>query len=131
VPLAWAQTQTNLGNALQSLGERESGTVRLQEAVEAYRAALEERTRARVPLDWAYSQQELAHALELLAERRRDAALLSEALVCIRGAAEVYRNNGVTFWLSITETSADRMQAKLVAMNAGMSPAASSAGSGR
>ena len=43
-------TQMNLGNALQTLGERESGTARLEEAVAAYRAALEERTRARVPL---------------------------------------------------------------------------------
>jgi hypothetical protein len=45
VPLDWAMTQNNLGNALRTLGERESGTARLQEAVAAYRAALEERTR--------------------------------------------------------------------------------------
>jgi hypothetical protein len=31
----------NLGNALSALGERESGTARLEEAVLAYRAALE------------------------------------------------------------------------------------------
>jgi exonuclease VII small subunit len=41
-PLQWAMTQTNLGNALISLGERESGTARLEEAVAVYRAALEE-----------------------------------------------------------------------------------------
>ena len=35
-------TQNNLGNALATLGERESGTARLEEAVAAYRAALEE-----------------------------------------------------------------------------------------
>jgi hypothetical protein len=46
-------TQMNLGNALQTLGERESGAARLEEAVAAYRAALEEWTRDRVPLDWA------------------------------------------------------------------------------
>ena len=39
VPLDWATTQNNLGNALQTLGERESGTARLEEAVAAYRAA--------------------------------------------------------------------------------------------
>jgi hypothetical protein len=48
----WAQTQNNLGNAL---GQRESETARLEEAVAAYRAALEERTRERVPLYWAES----------------------------------------------------------------------------
>jgi hypothetical protein len=35
---------------LLTLGERESGTARLEEAVAAYRAALEEGTRERVPL---------------------------------------------------------------------------------
>jgi hypothetical protein len=44
----WATTQNNLGGALETLGERESGTARLEEAVTAYRAALEERTRERV-----------------------------------------------------------------------------------
>jgi hypothetical protein len=34
--------QNNLGVALSGLGERESGTARLEEAVVAYRAALEE-----------------------------------------------------------------------------------------
>jgi hypothetical protein len=42
VPLQWAMTQMNLGTALRTLGERESGTARLREAVAAYRAALEE-----------------------------------------------------------------------------------------
>jgi hypothetical protein len=40
--LDWAAAQNDLGNALQSLGERENGTARLEEAVAAYRAALEE-----------------------------------------------------------------------------------------
>jgi hypothetical protein len=49
VPLQWAATQNNLGGALIGLGERESGEsgiARLQEAVVAFRAALEERTRS-------------------------------------------------------------------------------------
>ena len=47
-------------------GERESGTARLEEAVAAYRAALEERTRERVPLDWATTQNNLGTALSTL-----------------------------------------------------------------
>ena len=46
-----------------ALGERESGTARLEEAVAAYRAALEEWTRERVPLDWAMTQNNLGNAL--------------------------------------------------------------------
>src|ERR1017187_5000646 len=41
--LDWALTQNNLGKALESLGESETGTGLLHQAVEAYRAALEER----------------------------------------------------------------------------------------
>ena len=44
MPLDWAMTENNLGTALWKLGERESGTARLGEAVAAFRAALEERT---------------------------------------------------------------------------------------
>ena len=63
-PLDWAGTQNNLGNALAMLGERESGTARLAEAVAAFRAALEVLTRHRVPLDWAKTQNNLGNALE-------------------------------------------------------------------
>ena len=59
MPLDWAMTQNNLGTALSTLGERESGTARLEEAVAAYRAALQERTRERLPLDWAATQNNL------------------------------------------------------------------------
>jgi hypothetical protein len=40
VPLDWAQTQNNLGNALEKLDERESGTVHLTEALAAWEACL-------------------------------------------------------------------------------------------
>ena len=63
VPLEWARTQMNLGNALVRLGEREAGTARLEEAVAAFRLALEEMTRERVPLDWAMTQMNLGIAL--------------------------------------------------------------------
>ena len=42
VPLDWAMTQNNLGIALLRLGERESGTAKLEEAVAAFREALKE-----------------------------------------------------------------------------------------
>jgi hypothetical protein len=66
LPLDWAAAQNNLGNALLRLGDRESGTKRLGEAVAAYRAALEERTRERVPLAWAVTQSNLGNALRVL-----------------------------------------------------------------
>ena len=47
VPLDWAMTQNNLGNALLTLGQRETGTTKLEEPVAAYREALKERSRRR------------------------------------------------------------------------------------
>jgi hypothetical protein len=49
--------------------ERESVTARLEQAVDAYRAALEEWTRERLPLDWAGTQINVGVALETLGER--------------------------------------------------------------
>jgi tetratricopeptide (TPR) repeat protein len=63
VPLDWATSQNNLGLALRTLGERESGTERLDEAIVAFRDALKERTRERVPLQWAETQNGLGFAL--------------------------------------------------------------------
>jgi len=80
VPLDWATTQNNIGNALRMLGGRESGTARLEEAVVAYRSALEERTRERVPLDWATTQNNLGNALHSLGERESGTARLEEAV---------------------------------------------------
>ena len=71
VPLQWAMTQYNLGAALTSLGERESGTGRLEDAVVAYRAALSEFARERVPLQWEATQKNLDRALKALADRTR------------------------------------------------------------
>ncbi|HEY1363700.1 MAG TPA: tetratricopeptide repeat protein, partial [Xanthobacteraceae bacterium] len=88
VPLDWAGTQNNLGNALMTLGERESGTARLEEAVAACRAALEERTRDRVPLDWAMTQTNLGNALQRLGERESGTARLEEAVAAYRAALE-------------------------------------------
>jgi hypothetical protein len=94
VPLDWTRTQSNLGNALFSVGEREFGTAKLEEAVAAYREALEERTRERVPLDWARSFGNQGVTLMLIAERREDAAMAETALSQINTAFETMRDGG-------------------------------------
>lgn len=89
VPLDWAMTQNNLGNALQTLGQRETGTARLLEAVAAYRLALDERTRERAPLLWAATQNNLGNALVMQGVHARDPDLLREALNCLKDARAV------------------------------------------
>jgi hypothetical protein len=87
-------SQMNLGNALLTLGERKPGTARLEEAVAAYRSALEEWTRERVPLDWAMSQMNLGIAHGLLGERARDRETLALARAEIQAAWGLYRESG-------------------------------------
>jgi tetratricopeptide (TPR) repeat protein len=74
--------------AFRRLGERESesGTARLEEAVAAFRAALEERTRERVPLQWAMTQNNLGAALSMLSGRESGTARLEEAVAAYRDA---------------------------------------------
>jgi tetratricopeptide (TPR) repeat protein len=107
--------QNNLGNALWTIGERESSAVRLEEAVAACRAALEEWTRERVPLQWATdaragaaamgdgakmlvhpsvksppvaTQNNLGNALFRLGERESGAVWLQEAVAAYPAALE-------------------------------------------
>ncbi|MGH6864503.1 MAG: hypothetical protein ACRECN_09625 [Methylocella sp.] len=94
MPLQWARTQMNLGVALATLGERESGTARLTEAVAAYRDTLQENTRERVPLQWAMSTGNQGVALMLLAERRRDAKMAKLAVQQIEAAFTTLRDGG-------------------------------------
>jgi len=89
VPLDWATTKNNLGDALRILGGRESGTTRLEEAISAFRAALEERTRERAQLDWAETQSNLGSTLSELGERESNTTRLQEAVNAFRAASEV------------------------------------------
>ena len=84
----WAETQNNLGNALSALGHRERGIVRLEEAVAAYRAALEEWTRDQEPLAWAIAQTNLGNALTMLGERESGTARLEEAVAAYRAVLQ-------------------------------------------
>jgi hypothetical protein len=79
----WAMTQNNLGAALADLGARAGDTAALQDAVTAYRAALEVRTREASPMDWAGTQNNLGAALATSAPARASA---QDAVTAFRGA---------------------------------------------
>jgi tetratricopeptide (TPR) repeat protein len=68
VPLDWAQTQTNLGLALATLGARESGTAHLTAAVAAWEACLTV-TASNWPQAWV--QQVRSHIDQARAESAR------------------------------------------------------------
>jgi tetratricopeptide (TPR) repeat protein len=86
MPLDWAEAQSNLGAALSELGQRESGTAKLEEALGAYRAALTEQTRERAPLEWASTQNLIGVALLGLGQRETGTEKLKEAVAAHREA---------------------------------------------
>jgi tetratricopeptide (TPR) repeat protein len=90
-----ATRQDYLGIALATLGERERGTARLEEAVAAHREALKERTRDRMPLDWATTQNNLGIALGRLGERASGTARLDEAVLAFREALKEWTRERV------------------------------------
>jgi tetratricopeptide (TPR) repeat protein len=71
-PLDWAMTQNNLGAALLRLGERESGTARLEEAVAAYREAQVVWTGAAVPKSWRDKVKEVIESTLTEIAKRND-----------------------------------------------------------
>jgi tetratricopeptide (TPR) repeat protein len=81
---------SNLGNALSELGEREGGAERLEEAVAAHRAALQEYTRERAPSEWAMTQNNLGNALLSLGEPEGATVRLEEAVAAYRAALQEY-----------------------------------------
>jgi tetratricopeptide (TPR) repeat protein len=87
------------------LGQRESGTARVEEAVTAYRDALKERTRERVPLDWAATQSNLGNALRTLGERESGTARLEEAVTAFRDALKEYTRERVSLQWAMTQNN--------------------------
>ena len=90
-------TQNNLGNVLRTLGAREVGTERLEQAVDACRAALEVCTREREPLPWALAQSSLGNTLATLGEREGSTECLGKAVDAYRAALNVYTRERVPF----------------------------------
>ena len=115
VPLDWATTQNNLGNALQTLGERESGTARLEEAVAAYRAALQECTRDAVPLQWGMTQNNLGSTLRMLGEREAETdkakgcATLKTARDHYAAALEEFQKAGASYYVEVAQGNVARL----------------------
>jgi len=97
------RAKNNLGNALQTLGGRESGTVRLEAAVDAYNAALQEWTRDKVPLQWAMTQNNLGNALKALGERESGTERLEAAVDAYNAALEELTRDKVPLDWAMTQ----------------------------
>lgn len=87
-PVEWGQFQGQLGVALHLIGERESITHNLDQAVAAHQAALKVLTRGLAPRAWAKAQNNLGIALTALGKREGSAKRLRSAAVAFRSALE-------------------------------------------
>jgi tetratricopeptide (TPR) repeat protein len=90
VPLDWASTMNNIGNIHYRLGEFNHDAKEFDLAVEAFAAALEERTRERTPSGWASTQNNLANALGGLGGFEDGIKSLSDACDHYRLALQEY-----------------------------------------
>src|SRR5947209_10502022 len=105
VPLHWASTQNDLGNVLLALGQRESGTARLEAAITAYRDALNEWTRERAPLDWAMTQNNLGVAFWALGERESGTARLQAAVTAFRNVLKEWTRDRMPNDWAVTQNN--------------------------
>jgi len=83
----------------------------LEEAVAAYGAALEERTRDRVPLHWAATQNNLGTALQTLWEREPETGRLEAAAAAFRAALEVFEEAGIAHYVQVARGNLARAEA--------------------
>jgi tetratricopeptide (TPR) repeat protein len=103
----------NLGNVLEKLGELESGTKHLEEAVAAFRTALKGDTHSRAPLDWAATQSNLGNALAAIGERESGTAHLEEAIEAYRAALQELTRDRVPLDWAQTQNNLGRVLSTL------------------
>jgi tetratricopeptide (TPR) repeat protein len=97
--------QRKCGAVLSLQGERTGDTTALREAVEHYRAALEEYTSQESPIDVAVTQSNLGQALRVLGERESDGQLLVEAAAACRAALAVYTRDATPLEWAMASTN--------------------------
>jgi hypothetical protein len=80
----------------------------LEEAVVAYRSALEEYTREGAPAKWAKTQSALGNALRALGERDGGTSQLEKAVEAFDAALSIYASPGLEHYRQTCQTNRDR-----------------------
>jgi len=104
-PLMWAEMQIKLGRALRTLGEREIGTARLEEAVMVFREAPKHTDREHRSWLWAITQSAFGDALTALGEREAGTTRLKDAIAAYRAALEELTRQRDPFTWADTQNS--------------------------
>ena len=108
-----------LGNALQTLGERESANQRLEQAVEFYRSSLKAYAPSTDLKQWAAVQNNLANVLLILGNREGHADRIREAIeLYVAVLEELGTDRGWVEW-AITEMNIGNAHAILADLQGG------------
>jgi hypothetical protein len=99
--------------ALARLRERAGGTAWLEQAVDAFRGALQEMTREHVPLDWAMMQNDLGTALQTLGARESGTTRLEQAAAAYRDTLQEMTGERVPLQWAVTQNNLAGAQALL------------------
>jgi tetratricopeptide (TPR) repeat protein len=94
-----------LALAASVLGDQKGESAWLQDAVAAYRAALEVWTRERIPLQWAMAQNNLGNALGTLGARENGTERLLQAVDAFHAALEVRTRERVPLDWAMTQNN--------------------------
>ena len=84
-PLAWAETQNNLGNVLAALGQLRRDAEMFERAIQCFSNALDEFGQENSPLEWAATQYNLGTANQALGR-------LTDATKPLKIAVDAYTN---------------------------------------
>jgi len=103
----------DLGVSLQELGARETGTGRMERAVDAYRAALEEFTRDRVPYQWTYTQENLGILYLTMFRKTGERTYLETARAHATAALDVYREMSASYDIGTAENLIRSIEAEM------------------
>jgi tetratricopeptide (TPR) repeat protein len=95
-PLAWAETQNNLGNILAALGQQRRDAEMFERAIKCFSNALEELSQENSPLEWAATQYNLGTANQALARQQEDAKPFKNAVDAYTNALLVWTRDGST-----------------------------------
>ena len=79
-PLAWAETQNNLGNILAAQGQQQRSVELFETAIQCFNNALEAFHQEKSPIAWAQTQYNLGTAKQALGRQESDTKLLKASI---------------------------------------------------
>ena len=105
LPMQWAETEANLGSALEALGERETGTERYVEAISAFNEALKIYTHDRAPRQRAVVLTNSGVALTRLGDRAGFLSSFEEAIKAYREALSEFTRDEIPLEWGVVKTN--------------------------